>query len=130
MLRRALTRRAPGQVPFYVYSSSYNLANRYQASVGNLGGASSAALVAHLGACGIQCQGILEPSPPSLAAYLSAKVALTAADAGASLVMDISPLLIASYARAIHSASCRPTRSSRPQRFARWARRLKPQPPR
>ena len=26
------------QVPFYVYSSSYNLANRYQASVGNLGG--------------------------------------------------------------------------------------------
>ena len=33
---------------------------------------------------------------------------------GASLVMDISPLLIASYARAIHSASCRRRARDRP----------------
>ena len=68
-------------MPFYIYSSSYNLADRYQTAVGNLGGSTSGALQAHLAACGIQCQGVLEPNPPALAAYLTATVALSAVDA-------------------------------------------------
>lgn len=69
------------QVPFYVYTTSATTADKYQATLDTLGSTNSAALVAHLSTCGIQCSGIQEATPPTLAAYLTATIALDAADA-------------------------------------------------
>jgi hypothetical protein len=67
-------------VPFYVYTTSAETADNYQTALDSLGSTNSAALVAHLASCGIACSGIQEATPPALAVYLTANIALDATD--------------------------------------------------
>ena len=57
------------------------VADRYQTALDSLGSTGSAARVAHLATCGVQCNGVLEAVPPALAVTLKATVSLSALDA-------------------------------------------------